>query len=167
MASRQELKRDALGTISVIDAAAGRQVERDTARALPGWRWLARCLMRREAAALRRLAGVDGVPDLIACEGSRLVRSYFPGEPMHRAGPPTVAYFVHARRLLRRVHRAGVVHNDLAKEANWLRLPDAGCAIVDFQLAVVSRRKGNSSVCSPARTFVICSSTSATTPRRR
>jgi serine/threonine protein kinase len=46
------------------------------------------------------------------------------------------------RRGLRRLHRAGVVHNDLAKEPNWL-VDDAGRpALVDFQLASVSRRRG-------------------------
>ena len=46
-----------------------------------------------------------------------------------------MAYFHAARRLLRQVHRLGVVHNDLAKEANWLVLDDGTPALVDFQLA--------------------------------
>ena len=40
-------------------------------------------------------------------------------------------------RLLRRLHRAGVAHNDLAKEANWLAAGER-CLIVDFQLATLA-----------------------------
>ena len=41
-----------------------------------------------------------------------------------------------ARRLLQALHRRGVAHNDLAKEANWLVLADGRPALIDFQLAV-------------------------------
>jgi hypothetical protein len=44
--------------------------------------------------------------------------------------------------LLRRLHRHGVVHNDLAKEANWLVTAAGDPAIVDFQIALSSRRRG-------------------------
>jgi hypothetical protein len=40
------------------------------------------------------------------------------------------------------MHRAGVAHNDLAKEANWLCTPRGGAGIVDFQLAYCPRRRG-------------------------
>jgi hypothetical protein len=40
--------------------------------------------------------------------------------------------------LLRLLHRAGIAHNDLAKEANWLVAAGETCAIVDFQLATRS-----------------------------
>ena len=32
-----------------------------------------------------------------------------------------VAYFRSAKEALRKLHRAGICHNDLAKEQNWLR----------------------------------------------
>ena len=41
-----------------------------------------------------------------------------------------------ARRLLQHLHRRGVAHNDLAKEANWLVLTDGTPALIDFQLAM-------------------------------
>jgi hypothetical protein len=44
-----------------------------------------------------------------------------------------------ARRLLQQLHRRGVAHNDLAKEANWLVLADGTPALIDFQLAVLGR----------------------------
>jgi hypothetical protein len=39
------------------------------------------------------------------------------------------------------LHRAGIAHNDLAKEANWLIAGGNACAIVDFQLATCSRAR--------------------------
>ena len=35
------------------------------------------------------------------------------------------------------LHRNGVAHNDLAKEANWLVTEDGRPALIDFQLAVI------------------------------
>ena len=46
-----------------------------------------------------------------------------------------VTYFRNAHRLLKQLHRRGIAHNDLAKEANWLVLEDGRPAIIDFQLA--------------------------------
>jgi serine/threonine protein kinase len=64
------------------------------------------------------------------------------GEPLQRARPRDPRYFREAFHLLRRVHRRGVAHNDLAKEPNWLVTSGGRPALVDFQLALVSRRRG-------------------------
>jgi RIO-like serine/threonine protein kinase len=40
------------------------------------------------------------------------------------------------------MHRRGVAHNDLAKEPNFLVTADGGPAIVDFQLAMVTKNRG-------------------------
>jgi hypothetical protein len=45
-------------------------------------------------------------------------------------------YFETAKIALRRMHRAGICHNDLAKEQNWLRGTDGRAYLTDFQLAV-------------------------------
>jgi RIO-like serine/threonine protein kinase len=90
---------------------------------------------------LRALAGVAGVPRLLRCGHGVLERTFIAGEPMQVARPRSRAYFASALRLLAAVHRRGVVHNDLAKEANWLCTPDGRAAIVDFQLAIVARRR--------------------------
>jgi RIO-like serine/threonine protein kinase len=141
MATRILLKRGSLGDVR-READGGQDlVVRDWARARPGCGWLARRLARREAAALARLAGLAGVPRLIAIERGRLVRSYLPGRAMHEARPKSRAYFRAALGLVRRMHRAGVAHNDLAKEANWLSTSAGEPAIVDFQLAVCVRRR--------------------------
>ncbi|MBV6418304.1 MAG: hypothetical protein CMLOHMNK_03122 [Steroidobacteraceae bacterium] len=61
---------------------------------------------------------------------------------MQRARPTDPAYYRAALRLLRRVHARRVVHNDLAKEPNWLVTEAGAPALVDFQLAWTARRRG-------------------------
>ena len=134
----QLLKSDTFGTIS----RDGDRVIRDTrpARAWAGW--LARCLMRRERRALTRLedAGLAGIPRVLSSDRHTLARSWIDGDAMHLARPRNPAYFRAASRLLRRLHAARVLHNDLAKETNWLVTPEGLPALVDFQLASVRRR---------------------------
>src|SRR5262249_8206392 len=71
-----------------------------------------------------------------------LVRGFIDGVALHLAKPHgDVAYFRSAKAVLRRLHRAGICHNDLAKEQNWLRGSDGGCYVTDFQLAACFRRR--------------------------
>lgn len=135
------LKRDLFGTVSRVHAATPR-VRRDT-RTAPWWtRGLARWLARREARALAAARTVGDVPRLISWDGRVLERSWLDGQPMHHARPADPAYFRAALALVRRLHTAGVVHNDLAKEPNWLVLPDGRPGLIDFQLAWAPRRRG-------------------------
>ena len=100
--------------------------------------------MRREHRALTRLAlggGLDGIPRALDFEPGRLTRSWIDGAPMQLAKPRDAAYFRAAARLLRRLHAADVIHNDLAKETNWLVTPDGRPALVDFQLAMTLHRR--------------------------
>ena len=60
---------------------------------------------------------------------------------MQIARPTQPDYFRQAMRLLRQLHAANVLHNDLAKETNWLVTPEGRPALVDFQLASVLRRR--------------------------
>ncbi len=73
----------------------------------------------------------------------RLTRSWMEGAPMQVAKPRDAAYFRAAARLLRRLHTANVIHNDLAKETNWLVTPDGRPALVDFQLAMTLTTRGS------------------------
>lgn len=136
------LKQDPLGAVVVVDAGGGRRIVRDTDAARPWLRFVARRLAAREAAALRALDGAPGFPRLLAFDGRRLERSFVEGLPMHAAQAPDARYFADALRLLRRLHCSGIAHNDLAKEANWIRAPDGRAGIVDFQLAVMTTRRG-------------------------
>jgi len=134
------LKRDLLGGVALDRSAAC--VRRDTGDARPWLRWLARLLAAREARALRALQDVEGVPTLLSWDGTLLTRAWLDGSAMQIARPRSPDYFRAARRLLARVHRAGVAHNDTAKEPNWLVRPDGMPALVDFQLAGVFPRRG-------------------------
>jgi RIO-like serine/threonine protein kinase len=136
----QLLKSDIFGTVT----RDGDRVIRDTRHAR-GWaRWLARHLLRRERRALTHLAGtgIDGLPIVLSSDRHTLARTWIEGAPMHLARPCDAAYFRAASRLLRRLHAADVLHNDLAKETNWLVTPDGRPALVDFQLAAVVKRRG-------------------------
>lgn len=139
------LKSDLFGTVERVEQRRGNEAEllvRRNTRAARWWlKWLARHLARREARALRALTGTRGVPPLYEFERGVLLRGWIDGEPMHKARPRDAAYFGAALKLLRRLHRSRVAHNDLAKETNWLVTPDCKPALVDFQLALISRRR--------------------------
>lgn len=135
------LKADTFGTIT----RDGDTVIRDATVARPWARWLAYHLLRREHRALTRLAmstGTPGVPRVLQLSAGRLTRTWIDASPMHLAKPRDPHYFRAAARLVRRLHAANVIHNDLAKETNWLVTPDGHPAIVDFQLAMTLNRRG-------------------------
>jgi RIO-like serine/threonine protein kinase len=146
--SRTVLKRDLLGTVCRIDEPAQDfpagivRIERDTRDARWWLRLAARRLAAREARALAALRHVPGIPRLLQWDGHCLQRSWLDGQPMQRNPPRDPAYYREALRLIRRLHAAGVVHNDLAKEPNWLVAPDGSPAVVDFQLAMRPRYRG-------------------------
>jgi hypothetical protein len=135
------LKTDVFGTIT----RSGSTVIRDARAARPWARWLALRLMQREHRALTRLAlkqGIDGIPRVLDMSPGILTRSWIDGAPMQTARPRDPAYFLAASKLVRRLHSANVIHNDLAKETNWLVTLDGRPALVDFQLAMTVTRRG-------------------------
>jgi len=142
MDGEQLLKCDLFGEVLLRHGDDGPEIVRNAAAARWWVRWLARRLLRREAEALAALDGMDGVPQLLRHERDTLVRSYLAGEPLHKAGPVDAAWFSDAARLLRRLHRSDVCHNDLAKEPNLLVLNDGSPALIDFQLAWRSPARG-------------------------
>lgn len=137
----RQLKQDLFGRVLLEDDAThGAVVVRELRDARPWLRWLARHLARREVRALRRLEGLERVPRILAADRRRTRRSWIAGEPMQLARPTDPAYFREALRLLRQLHARGVVHNDLAKEPNWIVTPRGEPALVDFQLALCRNR---------------------------
>ena len=135
------LKTDVFGTVSRI----GDTVVRDARAARPWARWLALRLMRREHRALTRLAlkqGTEGIPRVLHLAPGVLTRSWIEGAPMQIAKPRDAAYFRAASKLIRQLHAANVIHNDLAKETNWLVTADGRPALVDFQLAMTLTHRG-------------------------
>jgi hypothetical protein len=99
-------------------------------------------LFARERRALTLAEGLNVGPELLWAGRRALVRGFIDGVALHLAKPyGDVAYFRSAKAALRRLHRAGICHNDLAKEQNWLRGADGRAYLTDFQLAACFKRR--------------------------
>jgi hypothetical protein len=147
------LKRDVFSTIERgrfrtesgdVDAVLRRLDE------VPWWsRPLAYELFRREKKALARAKPLGVAPPLLLAGRRALVRGWIDAVPLHIAKPHGDAgYFRSAKAALRALHRAGIAHNDLAKEQNWLYAQDnvsghGRAYLTDFQLAACFRRRGH------------------------
>src|SRR5258707_10134821 len=141
------LKRDVFSTVErgrfrsdagEVDAVLRRLDE------VPWWSApLARHLFARERRALALARDLDAGPQLLWAGRRALVRGFIDGVALHLAKPRgDVAYFRSARQALRRLHRARICHNDLAKEQNWLRGSDGRAYVTDFQLAACFKTRG-------------------------
>src|SRR5215208_8498281 len=111
---------------------------------VPWWsRPVARHLFTRESRALQRAGPLRIAPALLFSGRQELVRGWIDGVALHIARPQgDHAYFRSAKAVLRRLHRAGICHNDLAKEQNWLRGSDGRAYVTDFQLAACFKTRG-------------------------
>jgi hypothetical protein len=109
---------------------------------VPWWsRGLAVMLFRRERRALATAGHLGMAPPLLFAGRRALVRGWIDGVPLHIAKPyGDATYFRSAKAALRMLHRAGISHNDLAKEQNWL-YADGRAYLTDFQLAARFRRR--------------------------
>jgi acyl-CoA synthetase (AMP-forming)/AMP-acid ligase II len=110
---------------------------------VPWWSYLlAQHLFHRERRALAVARGLNVGPDLLWAGRQALVRGFIDGVALQLVKPAgDVAYFRSAKQALRRLHRAGVCHNDLAKEQNWLVGRDGRAYVTDFQLAACFRKR--------------------------
>jgi hypothetical protein len=140
------LKRDPLSTVERgrFRTATG-DVEAVLRRIdeVPWWSFgLARHLFARERRALTAAGDLGIAPRLLSSGRHALVRGWIDGLPLHIAKPHGErAYFRSAKAALRKLHRAGICHNDLAKEQNWLRGRDGRAYLTDFQLAARFSRR--------------------------
>src|ERR1700759_2246112 len=141
------LKRDVFSTVErgrfrgdsgEVDAVLRRLDE------VPWWSYpLARHLFARERRALTLAKGLQVGPELLWAGRTALVRGFINGVALHLAKPyGDAGYFRSAKRALHRLHRAGICHNDLAKEQNWLRGADGQAYVTDFQLAQCFKTRG-------------------------
>ncbi|MEX0753428.1 MAG: serine/threonine protein kinase [Xanthobacteraceae bacterium] len=110
---------------------------------VPWWsRPIARHLFNRETRALQLAGPLRVAPQLLFAGRHELIRGWIDGVALHIARPyGDHRYFRSAKAVLRRLHRAGICHNDLAKEQNWLRSADGRAFLTDFQLAVIFSRR--------------------------
>jgi acyl-CoA synthetase (AMP-forming)/AMP-acid ligase II len=140
------LKRDVFST---VERGRFRTVEGEVDAVLrrldqvPWWSYLpARHLFAREQRALAMARGLRIGPELLWAGKQSLVRGFIDGVALHLAKPlGDAAYFRSAKLVLRKLHRAGICHNDLAKEQNWLRGSDGLAYLTDFQLAACFRSR--------------------------
>jgi len=111
---------------------------------VPWWSYLpARHLFARERRALAKARGLNVGPELLWAGREALVRGFIDGVALHLAKPSgNAAYFDSAKQALHKLHRAGICHNDLAKEQNWLVGRDGRAYLTDFQLAACFRTRG-------------------------
>ncbi len=141
------LKRDVFSTVergrfcdgtSEVDAVLRRLDQ------VPWWSFpLAYHLFTRERKALERAKALKVGPELLWAGRRALVRSFIDGVALHLAKPHgDTAYFRSAKSALRKLHRAGICHNDLAKEQNWLVGRDGKAYVTDFQLAACFSKRG-------------------------
>src|SRR5262245_23528750 len=123
------LKQDVFGRVERVEGPRGPAVRRVACGSrLPGSRWLAHILQRRERAALERLGGLPGTTQRLdwseyasapAGDGSVpavhevTIRSWCDGVPLHAAMELPADFFDQLEELVRRVHERGVCHNDL------------------------------------------------------
>jgi len=140
------LKRDVLSTVErgrfVTDAGEVEAVLRRIDQ-VPWWSFvLAYHLFGRERRALTAVGALGIAPPLCFAGNRVLVRGWIEGVALHLAKPHgDRAYFRSAKAVLRKLHRAGICHNDLAKEQNWLRSSDGRAYVTDFQLAIRFKRR--------------------------
>jgi hypothetical protein len=111
---------------------------------VPWWSYLlARHLFTRERRALALARDLQVGPELLWAGRQALVRGFINGVALQQAKPTgDVAYFRSAKQALRKLHRTGICHNDLAKEQNWLRGVDGRAYLTDFQLAACFKKRG-------------------------
>lgn len=98
--------------------------------------------LRRERAALERLAGLDGIPLVEARIGRWiLVMTHFEGRDLGKTKKrnQTPLFFDELMALVEAMHARGVVHLDLRQRRNVLVRPGHHPAILDFGSALCVR----------------------------
>ena len=144
--SHQELRAHAVRTIRrgggsrpdvlLVRANGEEAVLKDYSRADPWFRYLAGPLLaRREACALRQLAGARGVPRLLrVVDRQALLLEHITGTSMREVPPGglTPQFFKRFYRLVERLHKHGVAHCDLRSRGNVLVGADGEPHVVDF-----------------------------------
>jgi predicted Ser/Thr protein kinase len=122
--------------VSLVDFQGAPAVLKDYTRCDPRFRrFLGPLSARREARALELLAGVTGVPRLLARPTPEaVVIEYVLGPSMREVDRTTVtpAFFERFYALLDSIHTRGVAHCDLRSQGNILLGPDGQPYIVDF-----------------------------------
>lgn len=123
--------------VLLIEVDGQRAVLKDQAGADSAFALLIGPLLNwRECKALKRLASVECVPDLLAQPSARsFLMSYHESEQITRLEqfePNWVDFFKELRDAIDQIHAAGVAHNDLRNPTNTLVTADGKPILVDL-----------------------------------
>ncbi len=100
-------------------------------------------LLSREVRALKRLHGVDGVPQLLGrIDRYAIVTEYIEGTPLDHfsTGELAAEVFPRVQQVIDGIHARGVSHGDLKRRSNLLLTPDGEIYLVDFAAATVGQK---------------------------
>jgi hypothetical protein len=98
--------------------------------------WLGRLLALKEAAVLRSLHDVEGVPRFIARWGpTGIIREFVEGHPLHKGERVADDFHPRLRRLIDTLHGRGLAYVDLEKCDNVLVGEDGRPYLFDFQIS--------------------------------
>jgi hypothetical protein len=103
--------------------------------------WLGRRLAHRESRALRKLAGLPGIPvglGSVSVDGlvqpNAVAREYVAGRPLHSKDRPNDCFFAKLRQLIDAIHARNIAYVDLHKRENVLVGDDGEPWLIDFQV---------------------------------
>lgn len=134
-AHARERFRDGGGTqpsVTRVVAGEAEAVFKDYADSAWLMRWFAPLFVYREASALERLAGIEGIPRVYRrVDGLGILIEYLPAPKWSRS-QPTPAAHDRLEKLLTEVHARGVAHGDLRGSGNILLRADGQPCLVDF-----------------------------------
>ena len=119
--------------------------------------WLGRLAAAYEAAMLRCVEGLSGVPKLRGKPSETVVaRDFIKGRPLHRDMRVDDEFFPRLLELLGNIHARGVAYVDLEKAENILVGDDGRPYLIDFQVAfhVPSRFLGETTLARLMRRYI-------------
>ena len=134
-------------TVRLLATSGGRLVAKDYRACWAPYRWtVGRWNLAREEDALRRLSGIDGIPELRGRVGPWiLVMTWVRGRDLGKVRKyrQTPEFYDRLAAMVDEMHRRGVVHLDLRQRRNILFRPRVKSpAILDFGSALCLRPGG-------------------------
>ena len=134
-------------TVRLLEVGGRKLVAKDYRACLAPYRWtVGRWNLVHEERALRRLTGIDGIPELRGRIGRWiLVMSWLRGRDLGKVRKyrQTPAFYDRLAEMVEEMHRRGVVHLDLRQRRNILFRPKVRSpAILDFGSALCLRPGG-------------------------
>jgi len=104
--------------------------------------WVGWMMAHYEAAVLRCVEGVRGVPHLRGLWGrTAILRDYVPGQALTRESRVDDGFFDDLFRLLGELHERGIAYVDLEKASNIILGDDGRPHLIDFQVAFYMPRR--------------------------